>query len=186
MNQTEALIRFIGDLNSLKIPYMITGAYAVSYFGLPRATHDLDIVVEIMPADIAKVCRKFAKEYIVDKDMVENAVRYSTHFSIVRAKGDLKVDFWVLKDKANERARFKRCKKISLFGESTHIISAEDMILTKLEWFKRSKNTKHFDDVVGIIKIQAEKLDMSYITGLLDKLGIKKYWQTAVEKAKQS
>ena len=43
MNQTEALVQFISDLNSLSVPYMITGAYAVSYFGLPRATHDLDI-----------------------------------------------------------------------------------------------------------------------------------------------
>ena len=185
MNQTEALTQFIGDLNSLNIPYMITGAYAVSYFGLPRATHDLDIVIEIRPVDITSVCRKFAGAYVVDKEMAENAVRYSTHFSIVHSNGDIKVDLWVLKNKAGERTRFERRKKISLFGKSTFIISAEDMILTKLEWFKRSKNTKHFDDVVSIIKVQAEKLDTVYIKGLLDNLGIKKYWQMAVKKAEQ-
>lgn len=184
MNQTEALTQFISNLNSLRVPYMVTGAYAVSYFGLPRATHDLDIVVEIKLTDLDKICRKFAKEYIVDKGMAENAVRYSTHFSIVHAKGDIKIDFWVLKDKASERARFERRKKISLFSRSTYIISAEDMVLTKLEWFKRSKNTKHLDDAIGIIKVQAGKLDKHYITRNLEKFGIKKYWGTAVKKAK--
>jgi hypothetical protein len=138
---------------------MITGAYAVSYFGLPRATHDLDIVIEIKPEDIQKLFRTFTKRngYIIDKDMVDNALQYATHFSIVRSTGDLKVDFWILKSKTSEKNRFERRKKISLFGVSTYIISAEDIVLTKLEWFKRSKNTKHMDDAIGIIKVQAGK-----------------------------
>ncbi len=184
MNQLDALTQFIRDLNSLGVPYMITGAYAVSYFGLPRATHDLDIVVGIKSIDIDKICRKFAKGYIVDKDMVENAVQYRTHFSIIHNKSDLKIDLWILKETSGEKKKFVRRKKVSLFGVSTYIISAEDMVLTKLEWFKRSKNTKHLDDVVGIIKVQARKLDKAYIKRTLEKLGIKKYWDMAVEKAK--
>ncbi|OGQ48446.1 MAG: hypothetical protein A3I09_01665 [Deltaproteobacteria bacterium RIFCSPLOWO2_02_FULL_47_10] len=57
MNQTEALVQFISDLNSLSVPYMITGAYAVSYFGLPRATHDLDIVMAVSHS----FCEEFEK-----------------------------------------------------------------------------------------------------------------------------
>ncbi len=184
MNHTDALTQFIGDLNSLGVPYMITGAYAVSYFGMPRATHDLDIVVEIKSIDIDKICRKLAKVYIVDKDMVENAVQDRTRFSIIHDKSDLNIDLWILKETPGEIKKFARRKKVSLFGAPTYIIAAEDMILTKLEWFKRSKNTKHFDDVVGIVKVQAGKLDKTYITGALEKLGIKKYWQKAVGKAK--
>lgn len=184
MNPAEALTQFISDLNSLGVSYMITGAYAVSYFGMPRATHDLDIVVEIRTIDLDKICRKFAKEYIVDKDMAENAVQYRTHFSIIHTKSDLKIDLWVLKGISSEKTKFARRKKVSLFGASAYIISAEDMVLTKLEWFKRSKNTKHLDDVVGIIKVQAGKLNKAYIMGVLEKLGIKKYWNLAVEKSK--
>ena len=182
MNQIESLTRFINELNSLRISYMITGAYAVSYFGLPRATHDLDIVVEIKPKDIDEICRKFVKEYLVDKDMVENAVRYGTHFSIICTSGDLKIDFWILKNKPSEQDRFGRRKKISLFGEPTYIISVEDMLLIKLEWFKRSKNTKHLDDAIGILKVQAGKLDKRYISAALKKFGIKRYWNLAVKK----
>lgn len=184
MNQIESLTKFIGELNALRIPYMITGAYAVSYFGLPRATHDLDIVVEIKPTDVDKIYRKFSNEYIMDKNMVENAIQYQTHFSIIHTNDDLKIDFWVLKNKIGEQGRFGRRKKISLFGESTYIISAEDMVLTKLEWFKRSKNTKHMDDVIGIIKVQAGRLDKRYIMSKLEYFGIKKYWSLAIERAK--
>jgi hypothetical protein len=184
MNQIGALTQFISDLNSLRIPYMITGAYAVSYFGLPRATHDLDIVVEIKSVDIDKICRKFAKGYIIDEAMIENAVQYCTHFTIIHDKSDLKIDFWVLKETISEKKKFTRRKEVSLFGAPTFIISAEDMVLTKLEWFKRSKNTKHLDDVVGIIRVRAGKLNKAYIMGALEKLGIKKYWDVAVEKSK--
>jgi hypothetical protein len=162
---------------------MITGAYAVSYFGLPRATHDLDIVIEINPADIERVVRKFSREYVVDKGMTENAVQYRTHFSIIHIKTDLKIDLWILKETASEIEKFARRKKVSLLGVLTYIISAEDMIITKLEWFKRSKNTKHLDDAVGIIKVQSGRLNRKYIKQTVKKLGIKKYWDIAAERS---
>jgi hypothetical protein len=180
MNQTKALTQFISDLNSLHVPYMITGAYAVSYFGLPRATHDLDIVIEIGPANVDSVVKKFSRGYVVDKGMAENAVRYRTHFSMIHTKSDLKIDLWVLKGTEDEARKFARRKKVSLLGVPTNIISAEDIVITKLEWFKRSKNTKHLDDAMGIIKVQAGKLNREYIKRTLEKLGIKKYWDMAV------
>lgn len=184
MSQTNLLKQFIGELNSLGIPYMISGAYAVSYFGLPRATHDLDIVIEIKPCDVVKICQKFKKNYIVDKGMIENAAQHGTHFSMIHSSGNLKFDLWVLKRKVSERERFNRRKKISLFEETTYIISAEDLILTKLEWFRRSKNTKHMDDAAGIIKVQAGNLDRRYLLSAVEKSGIRKYWNTAVKKQK--
>ncbi|MBI2341253.1 MAG: hypothetical protein HYU98_00765, partial [Deltaproteobacteria bacterium] len=147
-------------------------------------THDLDVVIEIKLADFNKVCRKFAKRYMIDADMVANALQYSTHFSIIHNKSDLKIDFWILKESSSEKEKFGRRKKVSLFGMPTYIISAEDMVLTKLEWFKRSNNTKHLDDAVGIIRVQAGKLNKAYIMRALEKLGIKRYWNKAVKKAK--
>jgi len=185
MNQTDALTQFICDLNSLGAPYMITGAYAVSYFGLPRTTHDLDIVIEVKLADLGRFFRTFRKGYLVDNNMAENAVQYKTHFTIIHEKSDLRIDLWILKGTAGEAKKFERRKKVSLFGAATFIISAEDMLLTKLEWFGRSKNTKHLDDAVGIIKVQGGKLNKVYLKGIIEKSGLKKYWNMAVERAKE-
>lgn len=185
MNQVEVLSYFLKALNSLRIPYMITGAYAVSYYGMPRATHDLDVVIEIAAKDIEKICRKLKKTCEIDEKMIENAVQYRTHFSVIYSKGDLRADLWILKNKPIENVKFERRQKISLFSVSTFMISPEDIILTKLDWYKRSKNTKHLDDAVGIIKVQDKKLDTIYIKNVIDKLEIKKYWEQAVRFSKQ-
>lgn len=185
MKQVEALSHFLKALNSLRVAYMITGAYAVSYYGMPRATHDLDVVVEIAAKDVKKISRELKRTCEIDEEMIENAVQYRTHFSVIYSKGYLKADFWILKNKPLENIKFKRRREISLFGVSTFMISPEDIILTKLDWYKRSKNTKHLDDVVGIIKVQDKKLDTIYIKNMLDELGIRKYWVQAVELSKR-
>jgi len=184
MKQVEALLHFLKVLNSLRVPYMVTGAYAVSYYGMPRTTHDLDIVIAISVKDIDGLCRGLKKTCEIDREMVENAVRFRTHFSLFYPKGELKADLWVLKDKPAENTKFERKQKISLFGVQTFIISPEDMVLTKLEWYKRSKNTKHMDDAVGIIKVQDKRLDMTYIRSMIGKLGIEKHWKQAIGSSK--
>lgn len=184
MKQVDSLTHFLRSVNSTHIPYMITGAYAVSYYGMPRATHDVDVVIAITAEDVEKICKGLKKNYELDREMIENAVLFRTHFSIIHLKSDLKADLWVLKDNAVENAKFKRKQKVSLFGVSTYMISPEDIIITKLDWYKRSKNSKHMDDVIGIIKVQSNKLDLTYMRGLFGKLGIEKYWKQAVKSSK--
>lgn len=50
MPQSELLIRVIGALKAAELAYMITGSLASSVQGEPRATHDLDLVVDL-PAE---------------------------------------------------------------------------------------------------------------------------------------
>jgi hypothetical protein len=45
-----ALTQVAGTLSRLNVPYMLTGAVAVSYYGAPRTTHDIDVVILITPA----------------------------------------------------------------------------------------------------------------------------------------
>lgn len=183
MKQADALVFFLKTINSLHIPYMITGAFAVSFYGIPRATHDVDVVVEISGEDVNKICRELSKKYEIDRAMVENAIQFKTHFSIIHVKSDLKADFWVLKNSQDEIKKFARRQKISLLGTTTFMISAEDMIITKLGWFQRFANTKHMEDVVGIIKVQHDNLDIRYIKKMLKQFALEKYWMQAVKLA---
>lgn len=182
MNQIRSLEHFLKKINSLEIKYMITGAYAVSYYGLPRSTHDLDVVIAIKKTDVEQICRSLKKDYIIDREMIENAVQFHTHFSIVHSTSNFKADFWILKPKENELKKFNRRIKTSLFGIATFIISPEDLIITKLEWYKRSKHQKHLDDAKGIINVQAGRLDERYLSSLVEECSLKKYWKTAVHK----
>lgn len=187
MNQAQALKYAIKLLNKAKFPYMITGAYAVSYYGEPRATHDLDIVMEISRTDVDKICRIFgAGGYEFDRNMIENAATYHSHFTVIHSDSNLRIDFWMVRNKNEDRARFARRRKIKLFDLPTAMISPEDIILVKLKWFAESKNIKHFNDAAGIIRVQQGKLDFPYIAEWLETLGIKGFWRKACSEAKKA
>lgn len=51
IDQTNLLITISSFLNNHRIPYMLTGALTVVYYGRPRASHDIDFVIEINKND---------------------------------------------------------------------------------------------------------------------------------------
>lgn len=58
MAPEELLIKISDILNDLKITYAITGGYAVSVWGRPRYTADIDIIVEMKEKNIKPLAKK--------------------------------------------------------------------------------------------------------------------------------
>lgn len=57
MNLAALLAATITRLERAGVPYMITGSVASSYHGEPRATRDLDIVIDPDPAGMTRLAR---------------------------------------------------------------------------------------------------------------------------------
>ena len=49
MNSDEATAAVIDALDALQIPYMMVGSFSTNFYGIVRATHDADIVVQLKP-----------------------------------------------------------------------------------------------------------------------------------------
>ena len=45
--QANLLRDIVHFLDAKKIPYMITGSWSSIYYGRPRASHDIDFVIEL-------------------------------------------------------------------------------------------------------------------------------------------
>ena len=55
----EKLIKKIARiLEDLKIPYAITGGFAVAIWGKPRYTADIDIIIELLEKNIKPLAKK--------------------------------------------------------------------------------------------------------------------------------
>jgi len=161
MDLVFLLKKVVNKLEKLKIPYMVTGGIAVSFWGLPRTTHDVDIVVKIREEDKNRVIRAFGKEFYISEKAVTEAIKNQFTFNIVHYKSGLKIDFWLAKETDFGDLEFKRRQKRKVFGKEIYFISPEDLILEKLLWFKKSQSTRHLEDTEGIIKIS--KPDLDYI-----------------------
>jgi hypothetical protein len=164
MDQAELLKKVAKTLESLDIPYLITGGVAVTIWGRPRFTVDIDIAIELSfsrSEKLVKGLRKIDKDVYVSSEAAGDAVTRKSEFNLIHPDG-FKVDFWVLEDDTYARSRIKRRKIKKVWGRRISFISPEDLILSKLEWYKKSRSTRHLEDIESVIAIQ-KRLDWKYI-----------------------
>lgn len=167
-NQEQLLKSITSLLQKADIPYMITGAISVIFYGRPRASHDIDFVIEAHESDINRVQQAFSllphNEFIADSSEIREAIMHRFIFQVLHLPTMLKFDFWLLKDEPFDQKRFKRKKEITVFGQPMVFASAEDTILIKLLWYKESKIEKHLIDAAFVYQIQKKSLDKIYLT----------------------
>lgn len=161
MDLVSLLKLVVSRLGKLKIPYLLTGGLAVSFWGLPRTTHDIDIVIEAQRKDRDKIINVFKKDFYISEEAVDQAIEKRFTFNIVHYKSGLKIDFWLPKRNFFKTLEVKRARKKKIFGKEIYIISPEDLILEKLLWFKEGQSSRHLEDIKGILKIS--KINQNYL-----------------------
>ncbi|MBI3955819.1 hypothetical protein HY339_01030 [Candidatus Gottesmanbacteria bacterium] len=177
-DQATLLITLASFFDSHDIPYMITGAWSVIFYGRPRASHDIDFVVEISPKDTEHVLAALdtlPRQYAVQKEGVREGIRNKNLFQIIYTPLLLKIDVWLLTNEPFDQTRFRRRTKASILGRKTAIASAEDTILQKLRWYKGVKIEKHLIDAAFVYQTQRKRLDKNYLNAWAKKLAVTGY-----------
>lgn len=174
MTEEEVLKRILNLFDALNIPYALTGGLAVSFYGHPRSTHDFDLIIQIPgePNIVKKLLEAFEKDFYISEEGIIGALLHKTMFNIIHHETGLKVDLWILKEDEYGREAFKRRNRVKSLGVDLCILSAEDMVIGKLLWYKVSEIEKHFNDAKGIVEIQKEGLDDQYLTKWSLKLSV--------------
>ena len=155
-------VRAIQRLREASLPYMVTGSMAVSLYGLPRMTRDIDIVLEVRQDQVGKISRLFEKDFYVDPQAVREAIARRGIFNIIHNATVIKVDFIVRKDEPYRKEEFRRRRNTSVDGVEVFLVAPEDLVLSKLAWAKDSRSEMHLGDVKNILK-SGMQLDYAYI-----------------------
>lgn len=171
MFEEKLFKKVITRLKKGHIPYMLTGGLAVTIWGRPRSTLDIDIVIDLKKKDKDKVIKIFKRDFYIDKEAINLALSKIFFFNIIDLKSNVKIDFYLLKQEKYDKVRFKRRKRKKILGIVIDVISPEDLILIKLKWYKESDSSRHLEDAESILKISGEKLDKKYLTQWAEKIG---------------
>lgn len=164
MVQDNVFADVLDALNTLKIPYMIVGSYASNYWGRPRMTHDADLVVELLPHHAAELSQRLSKDFYAPDFVIQDAIERGDHFNTIHTNTSFKIDFWIRKQNAYEQICFNRRQLRTMFDRPVWVTSAEDIILSKLLWYKMSPVLdRQIQDVLEVYEIQLQDLDMAYI-----------------------
>lgn len=178
MEQTDPrmlLVNISRIFDKLKLLYLVTGGMAVLVWGRPRFTADIDIVVEIESSHVesfVKALKNLGEAGYIDQDIVDETVENGGEFNFIDGVTGIKVDFWVSSNENFDLSRFKRRCAKEILGQKIYFTSAEDLILSKLKWFRESRSNRHLEDAESVLKISGKDLDFKYLKEWVVKLGL--------------
>ncbi|MBI1971603.1 MAG: nucleotidyltransferase [Candidatus Wildermuthbacteria bacterium] len=175
MDFQKLLVSVAKILNKHGIPYAVTGGYAVSIWGRPRATFDIDIVIELFQqqiSELADALRSVAKVSYVDENMMLEAIRRRGEFNFIHGDSGMKVDFWMRKGDPFSRMEFQRRVPVKIEGVKVYFVSPEDLILSKLRWYQITPSSRQLEDVESVFKISGKQLDRTYLASWAKKLKV--------------
>jgi hypothetical protein len=177
MGPGEVLRSIVPKLEQSDIQYMVTGSIAASYYGLARATYDLDIVISATPEKLKDLISLLPKEeyYAVLQDALD-AWRHQSMFNIIDTTRGWKIDLILQKSASFHREAFQRRKTVTYEGVLTCFISGEDLVLSKLEWSKMSESERQIKDVAVVLEKRGHSLDLPYIEKWVAELGLTPQW----------
>lgn len=181
----ELLAAIIQRLERAGMPYMVTGSLASSYHGEPRATRDVDIVIDPEPASLARLVDDLhAAGFYVDRDVALDALARRSQFNAIGPDAS-KVDFIIRRDRPFSREEFSRRQSADLLGTPGYVTTAEDLVLAKLEWAAASGSDRQLSDVAGILAI-ANGLDTAYVDRWAAELGVVAAWRRLRDESRSS
>jgi hypothetical protein len=170
MTEELDVLRIISErLRAADVPFMLTGSFALGYYGKPRMTRDLDFVVALMERHVDALVRAFSTDFYIDEDAARSAIKSQRMFNLMHLDSAIKVDLIVRKNSDYRQAEFERRKLVEFAGISTWITSREDLILSKLVWANDSGSEMQLRDVRTLID---ESVDWPYLKDWAAKLGV--------------
>lgn len=178
----------IEALEAAGVDYLIGGAIAEWAWGEPRATQDLDLVVNIPIEAINKLSKELEKrDMLIPAEIILDSIledRADIPINAIHMYSGLKADLYPVREGDELRqSAFQRRERVD-YGPpigQVYIHSPEDLILYKLIYFGLSQQSKHSRDIAAILLAKKDQLDFNYIDQWVTRLGLSSLWKEMLD-----
>jgi hypothetical protein len=183
----EFLRVLCAHLENVGIEFMLTGSFVSTFYGDPRTTRDLDIILNAHePPDSAM--REFVRLcldsnfYVAEQAALEPLTHGRRQFNVISPNG-WKADLMWLQDRPFSKAEFERRQIINVVGLNIAAPTPEDIVVAKLEW-GNSIESRQFFDAVSVIRVAGAAFDVAHARKWAGELNLSTLLERAIEEAR--
>src|SRR6266699_2805628 len=137
--------------------YFVGGSLASSLQGEPRATNDIDIVLELPIGRISALVTALGTDFEVDQDMMRDALLHGGSCNIFFLPTVMKIDFFAVGSTPFDEVEFARRRPVRVRSTSEELVvkSPEDTVLRKLLWYREGGEVsdRQWRDVVEVLRV---------------------------------
>ncbi len=163
----EDIVRLYLAIEAIGLPLMVCGGVAAIYFGEPRATNDIDVVVDAREQDAERIISAFDHEkyYAPPIEVVQAEIRRGGrgHFNIIDFASGLKADVYPAGDDQLCRYGLEHAKPRAYSDIALRMAPATYVIAMKLKYHSMSKQDKHLRDIRTILAVSPQEVDMDLV-----------------------
>lgn len=184
MPSPEPFLIFTRKLGELGLRYMISGSVAAIFYGEPRMTNDVDIILFLKSEDAPRLARAFPPgEFYCPPDEVlrlELAREQRGHFNLIHHETGFKADIYVSGRDALHAWGLAHSVEADLGGDTVTFAPPEYVILRKLQFFREGGSQKHLRDIGRMLLGLGDDWDRETLTGMIREHGLSAEWQQAL------
>ena len=185
MSETDLVLLYTRRLERAGFPYMITGSVAGVFYGEPRVTHGVDLVLALKRNDTARISHLFPLEefYCPPEEIIIREVLRAQrgHFNLIHHQSGFKADVYLANRDPFHRWALSERRMVDVDGEPVHVAPLEYVIVRKLEFYREGGSEKHLRDVEAMFRVSGELIREDVLRRWMIARGVEETWQS-VEK----
>lgn len=170
---TKLLNTVTQTLENQDIPYMLSGSLALTLYAIPRATRDIDMIVELQDKHVSKFIEAIKDDFYFHEPTIKEEIKRHGMFNIIHLESSYKVDFIIRSAHPFEILKFQRRKQIDFLGIKIWVITLEDLVISKLVWIQQLESELQKRDIESLL--ENPTADFIYIKKWCKELNLKTY-----------
>ena len=162
----DIALRVAEALEKVGARYFVGGSLASSIDGEPRATNDIDFVIDMAIGKVREFIERLGADFEVDGDMLRDAILHGRSANVFYLPLVLKIDFFGHPHGPYDESEFSRSRPVAVRAGRTLIVKApEDTVLRKMLWFREGgeASDRQWRDILGVLRAQQGSLDLAYL-----------------------
>ena len=166
----------------LGVRFFVGGSVASSWHGATRSTMDIDLVAELSLENVAQFIGLVEQNFYASEAAIREAIERTSCFNLIHNATSFKIDIFVSRNRPFDQDSFARAEQGEIGGRfklNVPVASAEDIIVSKLEWYRLGEETseRQWEDVSRVLRLLGDAVDGKYLSSAADQVGVLDLWE---------